>query len=78
MINYGYESGSNTILKEIRKGVTREQALQAGILTKKVGIKNIPEIIIGFPSETEETVTETIDFLKQLNLKRTCKILTTC
>jgi radical SAM superfamily enzyme YgiQ (UPF0313 family) len=67
MINYGYESGSNTILKEIRKGVTREQALKAGILTKEAGIKNIPEIIIGFPSETEETVNETIDFLKQLD-----------
>jgi len=67
MINYGYESGSNKILKEIRKGVTREQALKAGLLTKKAGIKNIPEIIIGFPSETEESVNDTIDFLKQLN-----------
>ena len=67
MINYGYESGSDTILKEIRKGATRKQALKAGLLTKKVGLKNIPEIIIGFPSETEETVAETIDFLKQLD-----------
>jgi radical SAM superfamily enzyme YgiQ (UPF0313 family) len=67
MINYGYESGSDTILKEIRKGVKRDQALAAGLLTKKVGIKNVPEIIIGFPSETDETVDETIDFLKQLD-----------
>jgi anaerobic magnesium-protoporphyrin IX monomethyl ester cyclase len=68
MINYGYESGSDTILKEIRKGVTREQALNAGLLTIKIGIKNVPEIIIGFPSETRETVEETIDFLKQLDV----------
>jgi len=67
MINYGYESGANKILREIRKGVTREQALEAGLLTKKIGIVNIPEIIIGFPSETRETVKETIDFLKQLD-----------
>lgn len=67
MINYGYESGSNIILKEIRKGVTRESALKAGLLTKAAGIRNIPEIIIGFPSETVETGDETIDFLKQLN-----------
>lgn len=67
MINYGYETGSNAILKEIKKGVTREQALKAGLLTKKVGIKNIPEIIIGFPSETEKTIGETVDFLKQLD-----------
>lgn len=68
MINYGYESGSDTILKEIKKGVTREQALKAGLLTKKIGIKNVPEIIIGFPSETRETVEETIDFLKRLDV----------
>lgn len=67
MINYGYESGSDIVLKEIKKGVTREQGLKAGLLTKKVGIKNIPEIIIGFPSETDETVEETIDFLKRLD-----------
>jgi len=67
MINYGYESGSNAILKEIKKGVTREKALETGLLTKKVGIINIPEIIIGFPSETRETVEETIDFLKTLD-----------
>lgn len=68
MINYGYESGSDIILKEIKKGVTREQALKAGLLTKKIGIKNVPEIIIGFPSETRETVEETIDFLKRLDV----------
>jgi anaerobic magnesium-protoporphyrin IX monomethyl ester cyclase len=67
MINYGYESGSDIILKEIRKGVTRQQALQAGKLTKQAGIKNVPEIIIGFPSETQETVCETVDFLRQLD-----------
>lgn len=67
MINYGYETGSDTVLREIRKGVTRDQALKAGLLTTKAGIKNIPEIIIGFPSETEETVKETIDFLKELD-----------
>lgn len=68
MINYGYESGSDFILKKIGKGVTRKQALNAGLLTQKIGIKNIPEIIIGFPSETKETVEETIDFLKQLDV----------
>jgi len=67
MINYGYESGANAILKEIRKGVTREEALETGLLTKQAGIINIPEIIIGFPSKTRTTVEETIDFLKQLD-----------
>jgi len=67
MINYGYESGSEKILKEIRKGVDREQALKTALLTRKVGIKNVPEIIIGFPSETEGTVNETIDFLKRID-----------
>lgn len=67
MINYGYESGSDIILKEIKKEATRKQGLKAGLLTKKAGLKNIPEIIIGFPSETEGTIAETINFLKQLD-----------
>lgn len=67
MINYGYESGSDLILKEIRKGATREEALKAGLLTKEAGLKNAPEMIIGFPSESNETVSETIDFLKQFD-----------
>lgn len=67
MINYGYESGSDPILKEIRKGANRQKALTAGLLTKKAGLKNIPEIIIGFPSENDQTVKDTIDFLQKLN-----------
>lgn len=67
MINYGYESGSDLILKEIKKGANRKQALRAGLLTKKIGLKNVPEIMIGFPSESDETVSQTIDFLKQLD-----------
>lgn len=64
MINYGYESGSDLILQEIKKGTNREQNINAALLTKKVGIKNMPEIMVGFPSENNETINETIDFLR--------------
>jgi radical SAM superfamily enzyme YgiQ (UPF0313 family) len=67
MLNYGFESGSDIILKEIRKGVTREDNLRAARLVKKAGIKNVPEIMIGFPSETDETIADTISFLKDVS-----------
>ena len=67
MINYGYETGSVKIIKEIHKGVTIDQSLKTALLTKKMGLKNIPEIMIGFPGETPDTVKETISFLKAIN-----------
>ena len=67
MLNYGYETGSQTVMDQVRKGTTIEQAVTAGQLTLKHNILNIPEIIIGFPCETEETIYETISFLKKLN-----------
>ncbi|MGK5092832.1 radical SAM protein [Deltaproteobacteria bacterium TL4] len=68
MLNYGYESGSDVILDEMNKRSSKVQNLAAGLRTKNAGIKNVPEIIIGYPSETEETVADTIDFLKKLNV----------
>jgi anaerobic magnesium-protoporphyrin IX monomethyl ester cyclase len=67
MLNFGYETGSQQVMEQVRKGTTIAQAVTAGMLTKKHGLINIPEIIIGFPVETEETIGETIDFLKTLN-----------
>lgn len=64
MLNYGYESGSDAILKEIGKGVNRQQNIRACELTKRAGIMNIPEIMIGFPGENDDTISDTVSFLK--------------
>lgn len=64
-INYGQESGSDTILKEYRKGTTSQQNKDVTILTtKKVGLSSPVQIVIGSPKETRETINDTIALLK--------------
>lgn len=66
-IIYGQESGSDTILKEYRKGITAKQNKDITMLTKTVGIYSAIQLVIGSPSETTETIRETIQFLKDLD-----------
>jgi anaerobic magnesium-protoporphyrin IX monomethyl ester cyclase len=66
-IGYGIESGSATILDEMKKGITPEVARQAIEWTHKHGLAPGCSMIAGFPSETVETLEETRDFLISLN-----------
>ena len=67
-IGYGIESGSQKMLDFIRKGVTVEQAKNAIRLTKKYLGWADCSFMIGYPGETQETIRETIDFCKELEL----------
>jgi len=64
----GYESGNEQILKNIKKGVTKEQATQFTRDCKKLGLSIHGAFIMGLPGETRETIKETIDFAKKLDL----------
>lgn len=63
-IDYGVESGNNDVLRFIKKGFTKEQVVQAFKLTRDTGINIRAFFILGFPTETIETVKETIEFAK--------------
>jgi len=64
----GFESGNAQILKNIKKGVTKEQALQFAKDCKKLGLSIHGAFIMGLPGETKETIQETIAFAKQMDL----------
>ena len=67
-ITYGHESGSDTILKEYRKGIASCKNKEITLLTtKKIGILSAVQIVIGSPSETTKTIRETIQFLKDVD-----------
>jgi len=68
LIGYGIESGSQKMLDIMKKKVTVEQAKQAVKLTQKYLGWADCSFMIGTPGETKETIQETIDFCKQLNL----------
>lgn len=65
-IFYGFESGSEKILVNVKKGITKEQIRAAVKMTKKAGIVCGGSFIIGTPEESMETFKETIRFAKSL------------
>lgn len=69
MICFGIESASPKILKIMNKQVTIENQKNAVILAKKYFGWADATFIIGYPGETYETVQETIDFCKEMELE---------
>jgi len=61
----GIESGSPAILKNMNKAATPEKYVEGMRLLHQNGILTFGSFIVGFPGETEATVRETIDFIKE-------------
>lgn len=68
LIGYGMESGSQKMLGLIKKRFTVEQAKNAVKWTKKYLGWADCSFMIGYPGETEETIQQTINFCKELDL----------
>lgn len=64
-VGYGIESGSQTILNNMNKQITIEQAERAIKDTLKVGMYPIIQMMYGYPGETRETLQETVDFFRK-------------
>ncbi|MFH1982559.1 MAG: radical SAM protein [Pseudomonadota bacterium] len=62
-IGFGIESGSDVILKEMNKKVSAAQNLAALKTSKAVGLNATSTIVLGMPSETDQTIDETRRFL---------------
>ena len=60
--NVGIESGSERILKMIKKGETKEQIVQGIACLRRSRISVSGFIMLGFPTEMAEDVRETMDF----------------
>ncbi|MBU0703164.1 MAG: B12-binding domain-containing radical SAM protein, partial [Chloroflexi bacterium] len=55
-ISWGIESGSEKVLRNIRKGIKLDQVERALRWSREAGIRNWGYFIIGLPGETEETI----------------------
>jgi radical SAM superfamily enzyme YgiQ (UPF0313 family) len=64
---FGVESGSQTVLDAMRKGITPAQTINAFSWAKEVGLMTVAGVVLGFPGETKETIWETIKFIERLN-----------
>lgn len=65
-MKFGMESGSETILKAMRKNITQEQIRQAVRMTHDLGIKVKLFVIHGYPGEDAATTQETLHLLEEL------------
>jgi len=66
-LRYGVESGNQRILNLMKKNITLDQVKKAFELTKKYKIETFAYFMIGYATETKETIQQTINLAKRLN-----------
>ncbi len=68
LLAFGFESGSDAVLKRIKKGATVSQARRAVGWARKYGFTILGYFMVGLPGETEETIRETAEFAASLDV----------
>lgn len=66
-IAFGVESGSETMLKRMNKRLDVARVKSAIDMCKKIGIKTGASFMIGYLDESDDTIKETIELMKELN-----------
>ncbi len=66
----GFESGSQIILDNIKKGTTIERLVEGAQILKQNGIDRSIGFVLGLPGENEETVLQSIALAKKLKPER--------
>jgi anaerobic magnesium-protoporphyrin IX monomethyl ester cyclase len=66
-IHFGIESGSQRLLKLIKKDITLDQAKKAVKWCREVGIETKAFFMLGLPTETVEDSKQTIKFTRELD-----------
>jgi len=68
-LHVGYESADEQILKNICKGVTPKTAKKFTENARQVGLRIHGDFILGLPGETEQTISKTIKWAKNLDIE---------
>ena len=66
-IAFGVESGSAQILQTIKKGVLLDDVREAARVCRKHNVYFSALVILGLPGETEQTIQETVQFIKEID-----------
>ena len=64
-INFGVDSGDAAMLKRLKRDFTPEDLSNAARRCREAGIKTMFDLLIGAPGESKESVTRTIELMKQ-------------
>ena len=65
---FGIESGSDRILRHMKKGITVDQVREAVEMARKHNIKTAGSFIVAYPTEEEEDFQDTLDLADELML----------
>lgn len=70
MVSAGIESGSDRILRLMRKGITTAEIKKKAALVRRFGMDMAGFFIMGYPGETVDEIKKTISFSLSLGLQR--------
>ena len=65
-VDLGVESGSDVVLKRLRKGITVKQIKEIFKICHKIGMRTFANILVNIPEESEEEVNETLQLLDEI------------
>lgn len=63
----GVESGSDKVLRKLRKGFNAEQSIKVSKLAKSFGFRLVFFLMLGNPAETREDIEKTFQMVKSIN-----------
>jgi hypothetical protein len=64
-INFGADNGDEDMLKRLKRGFAPDDILDAARACRQVGIAVMLDLLLGAPGETSESLTRTIELMKQ-------------
>jgi anaerobic magnesium-protoporphyrin IX monomethyl ester cyclase len=64
LLSFGIESGCPKILDAVKKRTTVEQNKKGIRLAKEIGMSVAISVVIGYPGETIDTLSQTLDFIR--------------
>lgn len=65
-VDLGVESGSETVLKRLKKGITVKQIKEIFKACHEIGMRTFANILINVPDETKEEIDETLKLLDEI------------
>ena len=65
-VDFGIESGSEKILKKMKKGISVKQISQAFNLCREIGLRTYATAMIGYPGEKKNDLLKTFSLVKKI------------
>lgn len=65
---FGLESGSENVLKSMKKMISVEKIVEASNMVYESGIKSVASVLFGLPGETCQDMENTLDLIKKLRV----------